>query len=158
MDWGEASFLLEGEETVAHLFLMRLCYSRRLFAMAFPFEKQEAFFLGHVHAFHHFGGVPHRISYDNLKSAVHIKGRNRKEQDTFTAFRSHHLFESHFCTPGQAHEKGGIESDVGLVQRRLMVPPPRVDSWQELNAHLLAGCQREDERSVPSQTLSVLEA
>jgi hypothetical protein len=35
---------------------MRLCYSRKLFMMAFPNQKQEAFFEGHVRAFHHFGG------------------------------------------------------------------------------------------------------
>jgi transposase len=35
---------------------MRLCYSRRLFVRAFPTQKQEAFFEGHVQAFHFFGG------------------------------------------------------------------------------------------------------
>ncbi len=49
---------------------MRLCYSRKLFMMAFPAQTQEAFFEGHVQAFHYFGGVPHRITYDNLKAAV----------------------------------------------------------------------------------------
>ncbi|HEY76481.1 MAG TPA: hypothetical protein G4O00_09915 [Thermoflexia bacterium] len=50
--------------------------------MAFPAQKQEAFFLGHVCAFHHFGGVPRRILYDNLTVAVQrvLEGRNRKEQ------------------------------------------------------------------------------
>ncbi|MCZ7666509.1 MAG: hypothetical protein M5U34_04420 [Chloroflexi bacterium] len=38
--------------------------------MAFPSQKQESFFLGHVQAFTFFGGVPQRISYDNLKTAV----------------------------------------------------------------------------------------
>ena len=54
-----------------------------------------------MRAFHHFQGVPHRISYDNLKAAVQrTEGRNRQEQDAFIVFRSHYLFESHFCTPG----------------------------------------------------------
>jgi hypothetical protein len=30
--------------------------------MAFPFQKQEAFFEGHIQAFHFFGGVPRRIT------------------------------------------------------------------------------------------------
>ncbi|MDY7077666.1 MAG: hypothetical protein SXV54_12160, partial [Chloroflexota bacterium] len=64
------------------LFLMRLCYSRKLFVRAFPTQRQEAFFEGHVTAFHHFRGVPRRISYDNLKVAVQriLEGRNRQEQ------------------------------------------------------------------------------
>ncbi len=79
--------------------------------MAFPAQKQEAFFEGHVRAFEHFGGVPHRLSYDNLGTAVKIlmHGRIREEQRAFVAFRSYYLFESHFCTPAQGHEKGGVE-------------------------------------------------
>jgi transposase len=36
VDWGEAVITLNGEEVTVQLFLMRLCYSRRLFVMAFP--------------------------------------------------------------------------------------------------------------------------
>ena len=67
--------------------------------MAFPNQKQEAFFEGHVRAFHHFRGIPHRISYDNLKVAVLriLEGRNRQEQEAFIVFRSHYLFEPKGC-------------------------------------------------------------
>ena len=41
---------------------MRLNYSKVRFAMAFPFQKQEAFFEGHNQAFHFFGGIPRRIN------------------------------------------------------------------------------------------------
>ncbi|MFQ6101921.1 MAG: hypothetical protein ACE5OS_11910 [Anaerolineae bacterium] len=92
---------------------MRPCYSRKLFVRAFPTQKQEAFLEGHVMAFHHFQGVPQRIGYDSLKAAVLriLEGRNRQEQQRFIVFRSHYLFESRFCTPGQGHEKGRVESD-----------------------------------------------
>src|SRR5438034_18336 len=33
-------------------------------------KSHEAFFYGHVCAFDFFGGVPHRLSYDNLTAAV----------------------------------------------------------------------------------------
>ena len=56
VDWGEAFVDLAGERVKVQLFLMRLCYSRRLFVMAFPTQKQEAFFEGHVRAFHFLGG------------------------------------------------------------------------------------------------------
>ena len=37
---------LDGEMMVVQLFVMRLCYSRKLFVMAFPTQRQEAFLLG----------------------------------------------------------------------------------------------------------------
>jgi transposase len=120
VDWGEAQVILAGEKVTVQLFLMRLCYSRKLFVMAFPSQKQEAFFEGHVRAFHHFQGVPRRLSYDtrSVKTAVKrvLEGRNRQEQEAFIVFRSYHLFESHFCTPGQGHEKGRVEDGVGFPQ------------------------------------------
>lgn len=114
VDWGEAQALIAGVPQTVQVFVMRLNYSRRSFVMAFPAQKQEAFFEGHVRAFEHFGGVPHRLSYDNLATAVKIlvEGRIREEQRAYTAFRSYYLFSSHFCTPGQGHEKGGVEHSV----------------------------------------------
>lgn len=74
--------------------------------MAFPSQKQESFFYAHVCAFEHFGGVPWRISYDNLSTAVRlmVEGKVRREQRQFVAFRSYYLFESHFCQPAASSE------------------------------------------------------
>jgi transposase len=160
VDWGEGIAIIAGEWTTAQLFYMRLCYSRRLFMMAFPSQKQEAFFEGHVRAFHHFQGVPHRISYDNLRAAVQriLEGRHRQEQESFIVFRSHYLFESHFCTPGQGNEKGRVEEGVGFGRRNFMVPIPKVASFEELNAHLLARCLADDARRVDRQPVTIGEA
>lgn len=157
VDWGEAQVEMEGVRRVVQLFVMRLCYSRKLFVMAFPTQRQEAFFAGHVAAFHHLGGVPQRLSYDNLKTAVKriLSGRNREEQTAFVAFRSHYLFESRYCTPGQGHEKGGVESDVGYVQRNFLTAVPQVASFSELNARLLAACIDEEERTVDGAPQSI---
>ena len=43
VDWGEGIAIIAGERVTVQLFFMRLCYSRRLFVMAFPAQKQEAF-------------------------------------------------------------------------------------------------------------------
>jgi hypothetical protein len=131
-----------------------------LFVRAFSTQKQEAFFEGHVQAFHFFGGVPHRISYDNLKAAVQrvLTGRNRKEQKSFIVFRSHYLFESNFCTPGQGHEKGRVEKGVGFSRRNFLVPIPKVASFEELNERLLAACLADDQRLVDRQTVTISEA
>ena len=91
--------------------------------MAFPTQKQECFYAGHVAAFDYLGGIPRRLSYDNLKTAVKrvLQGRNRQQQERFILFRSHYLFESHFCTPGAGHEKGRVENGVGYPQDYLFV-------------------------------------
>jgi transposase len=157
VDWGEAVVLLTDERVAVQLFIMRLCYSRKLFVMAFPTQRQEAFLWGHVCAFGHLGGVPQRISYDNLTTAVHriLRGRNRDEQETFVRFRSHYLFESRFCTPGQAHEKGGVENDVGYVRRNFLVPIPTVTDFAELNQRLLAACEADAQRTVARSDQSI---
>jgi transposase len=160
VDWGEAQVILAGTQQTVQLFIMHLSFSRRSFVMAFPAQKQEAFLSGHVCAFAHFGGVPHRISYDNLGAAIKplIHGRIREEQRAFMAFRSCYLFDSHYCTPGQGHEKGGVEASVGFSRRNFLVPLPRVASFEELNRHLLAECVRDDVRVVHGQPVSIGQA
>ena len=159
-DWGEGEVVMGEVRVKVALFSIRLCYSRRLFVMAFPSQKAEAFLEAQAQAFRYFEGVPRRISYDNLKTAVKtiLTGHDREEQVSFKAFRSHYLFESHFCNPGQGHEKGGVEHAVGYSRRNFLVPIPQVASFEELNAHLLAQCLADEERTVHGQPVSIREA
>jgi transposase len=153
VDWGEGQVIMNGVAMTVQLFLMKLSYSRRTFLMAFPSQKQEAFFMGHVQAFTFFEGVPHRISYDNLKAAVKeiLEGRHRVEQESFFHFRGSYLFDSHFCTPGAGHEKGQVEHSVGFNRRNFLVPLPEVSNFEELNAYLLQKCLEDDARTVSGQ-------
>ena len=70
-----------------------------------------------------------------------LKGRRRVETDRFVALRSHYLFASQFTTPGLegAHEKGGVEGEVGRFRRNHLVPVPAVADLGELNAHAARG-------------------
>jgi hypothetical protein len=76
-----------------------------------------------------FGGIFEQIRFDNLGSAVKqvLKGRRRVETDRLIALRSHYLFESQFTTPGiqGAHEKGGVEREVGRFRRNHLAPSRR---------------------------------
>lgn len=141
-DWGEAEVLLGGQLVTVQFLFVTLCYSQATFVMAFPHARQEAFFEGQVCAFEFWGGIPRRLSYDNLSSAVKhvLTGRRRQEQTAFIAFRSHHLFESRFCTVGQGHEKGIVEGQVGFGRRNWLVPLPEVADFAALNAHLRRKC------------------
>jgi len=159
VDWGEAQAEINGVRQTVQMFVMRLNYSKARFVMAFPFQKQEAFFEGHIQAFHFFGGVPRRITYDNLKTAVFrvLEGHHRQEQRAFTAFRSYYLFESNYCTPAQGHEKGGVESDVGYAQRNFFAPIPNAKDFAELNAVLHQACLNDMLRNTRGENRTVAE-
>ncbi len=159
VDWGTAKVDFNDNRQEVQLFAMRLNYCKARFVMAFPFQKQEAFFAGHNHAFRFFGGVSRHITYDNLKTAVYkiLTGRNRQEQQSFTTFRSHYLFTSRYCNPGQPHEKGGIENDIGYAQRNFFSPIPQVSSYAELNARLQQLCRQDMQRRLRGQQQRVAE-
>jgi transposase len=140
VDFGDVTVRLGGEQVVCFLFSFRLSYSGKAVHRVFASCGQEAFFEGHVHALSVLGGVPFgKVRYDNLKAAVaQVLGfaRQRVETERWTAFRSHYGIESFYCRPGiqGAHEKGGVEGDVGWFRRNHFVPVPEVDSLTELNA------------------------
>jgi transposase len=159
VDWGEASVRLAGVLTVLGLFLMRSCFSGACFVMAFETQCQQAFFEGHVHALNWYGGVFTTIRYDNLASAAKktLKGRGRVENERFVALRSHYLYESWFTLVGiqGAHEKGGVEGEVGRFRRNHLVPVPEVADLAELNGLLLACCIRDLDRTITGQSETV---
>lgn len=145
VDWGEAKFVLNGKETTAYLFVMKLGASRGFYVRAYPFLKQEAFFDGHRKCFEFMGGAPYEIAYDNLKTAVKniLKGHEREEQDQFIALRTHYLYNANFCKPAKGNEKGGVESAVKYIQQNYFVPYPDVSSFDELNEHLHQCCMKD---------------
>ena len=162
VDWGEATVVLRGQRAVVHVFVMRACFSGAAFVMAFERETQQAFLEAHVCALEWFGGVFDVVRYDNLRSAVAqvLKGRRRVESDRFVALRSHYMFESSFCQTGErgAHEKGGVEGEVGRFRRRHLVPLPEVDSISELNERLEEACWADLERTIRGRRVTVGEA
>ena len=144
VDFGEAEVTLDGRPTKVALFVMTLPYSDAIFVRAFPRECTEAFLEGHVRAFAFFGGVPRRISYDNLKIAVAeiTGGRQRKLTDAFLRLKSYHLFADHFCRVRRPNEKGHVETLVGYARRRFLVPVPVLHGGLEgFNARLEADCR-----------------
>jgi len=74
--------------------------------------------------------------------------------------RSHYLFASQFTTPGLggAHEKGGVEGEVGRYRRNHLVPVPELRDLAELNAMLLAGCERDLGRRIDGREVTVRDA
>lgn len=164
VDFGEIGVRLRGEPVTCHLFSLRMSYSGKAVHRVSATGGQEAFFEGHVHAFRVLGGVPAgRIRYDNLKAAVaQVIGfsRQRVEADRWVAFRSHFDIDAFYCQPGitGAHEKGGVEGDIGRFRRNHLVPVPEVDSLHELNEFIDERDQADDDRRIGHRVHTVGEA
>jgi len=159
VDFADLWVDLAGVRTKIALFTLRLSYSGKAVHRAFPTFGQEAFLEGHAHAFAVLGGVPGRIRYDNLKSAVSrvLFGRTRVETTRWVAFRSHYGFDAFYCQPGPggAHEKGGVEGEVGRFRRNHLVPVPRVESLAELNTRIEACDGADEARRIANRVRSV---
>ena len=129
VDFGELYVILAGVKTKVFLFTFRLSYSGKAVHRIYATQGQEAFLEGHIAAFNEIGGIPARhVRYDNLTAAVtrvvNARGRERVENDRWVLFRSHFGFDAFYCQPGiaGAHEKGGVEGDVGRFRRQHLVP------------------------------------
>lgn len=157
IDWGTANAVIGGEPVRLKYFCMRSKYSGKHFVRLYPCERQQAFFDGHIHAFSFFAGVFPVLIYDNLTTAVRkvLQGKQRQEQEAFQKFRAYHSFEARFCTPGQGHEKGGVEGMVGFVRRNYMVPVPEADSLEELNDKLIESCRLYGNHTISGREQSV---
>ena len=159
VDFGEFWAWIDGVYLKLWMFALRLSHSGRAVHIAYANQAQESFLDGHVHAFTVLGGVPGRIRYDNLKPAVVkvLLGRDRLENVRFITLRSHYCYDSFFCEPGigGAHEKGGIEGEIGRFRRRHLVPVPRAGSLAELNAQLAAGDLADQQRRIAARTETV---
>ena len=87
VDWGQFDAVIGGETVTLHLFSMWLAFSTQAFHRAYVNEAQESFTDAHVRAFERFDGVPRRVRYDNLKTAVVrvLSGRDRLEKERVVA-------------------------------------------------------------------------
>jgi transposase len=157
VDFFEVLVDVDGTRRKAWLFLMRLMYSGRDFAWIYERQDQVSFLDGHVRAFAHFGGVPARLAYDNLKAAVVriLVGGGRALTARFAALASHYLFEPCFCRPGEGHDKGGVEARGQALRRQALVPIPSGPTLAAINAALLArlDARLQTKRDVTGQTM-----
>ena len=148
VDFGFADIIHGGQTTRVALFVMTLPYSDAIFCCVYPRECTEAFMDGHRRAFEFFGAVPKRISYDNSKIPIaRIVGKRERElTEAFLKLKSHFLFDSHFCLVRRPNEKGHVECLVGFTRRNYLVPLPRVDDFETLNAQLEQKCREDLDR------------
>ena len=157
VDWGEAKVIENGTQRTVQLFCMRLSHSKASFVHPYERATMEAFLDGHVRGFEFFGGVPRRLAYDNLKSAVtHVgRGRERRLNERFMQLRSFYLFDTRFCNVESGNEKGDVENLVKRSQRTYLTPVPEVTGIAtDLADQLLSHCRRDLLKVDDRQTLS----
>jgi hypothetical protein len=161
VDFGDVTVILpNGTEEVWHELVMSFPWSNAGFAQICRFETKECLLEAMARIFAFIGGVPLRILFDNMSSAVvHIEEHGkRKLTEMFMRFTMHHRYKAEFCNPDSPNEKGNVENKVGYIRRNYLLPPPVINDLEEFNRSLLERCMADLEREhyVKKQLLSEL--
>jgi len=112
-------------------------------------------FDAHNRAFQAFGGVPSRVIYDNMKTAVdRVLRKLRAVNARFEVMCGHYLFEPEFCTVAAGWEKGIVEKNVQDARHRIWVEicERRWEHWGQLNDWLLDRCRSHWQESLHSES------
>jgi transposase len=126
-------------------------WSNAGFMQVCRYETKECLCEGLQRIFEGIGGIPQRILFDNMSSAVvHIEEYGeRKQTEMFMRFTMHHGFKAEFCNPDSPQEKGNVENKVGYLRRNYLLPPPKIENqadMDKLNRQLMEECKKDMER------------
>jgi len=110
-------------------------WSNAGFAQICRYETKECLCEAMQRIFEFIGGVPIRMLFDNMSSAViHVEEHGeRKLTEMFMRFAMHHRFKAEFCNPDSPHEKGNVENKVGYIRRNVLLPPPKIEDIDTFN-------------------------
>ena len=131
--WGQVDFgLAEGEWAATGerfpFYALTISFpgSNNGVTQAFPSQNQECLLEGMKRIFEHIGGVPPRLRFDNMTTAVAqvLKDGERVLTDGFTRFMLHYRFQADFCNPASGNEKGRAPPIGVEALPLLMLYPP----------------------------------
>ena len=149
MDFGKVLVVgASGVEETWHELVISFPWSNAGFAQICRYETKECLCEGLMRIFEFIGGVPLRILFDNMSSAVvHIEEHGKRQlTEMFMRFTMHHRFKAEFCNPDSPNEKGNVENKVGYIRRNYLLPPPRIEDLEEFNRNLLEQCMADLQR------------
>src|SRR5579863_3614139 len=148
---GQADWAHFGEVTLGHArrhlsgFVLTLSYSRALWLEFFLDQSLENFLLGHVHAFHDWGGAPRNLATDNLRSVVlERRGDAIHFHPRFLELSAHYHFATLPCRPARGNEKGRVERAIQYVRSSFFAARPfttlenfnrQAQAWRDQVAH-----------------------
>lgn len=149
VDFGEFMYYDgQGEGNKGYALTVSFPYSNKGYTQAFPSQNQECLLEGMKRIFEHIGGVPIRLRFDNMTTAVAQvrEGAERVLTDGFKRFMLHYRFQADFCNPASGNEKGNVENKVGYSRRNAFVPVPTITSFDEFNEKLWEWCEKDAQR------------
>jgi transposase len=148
VDFGEAPFIYGGEDIVLPYLVVSFPFSNSFYFQVFPSQNKECFLEGMKRVFHHMGGVPKAIRFDNLSPAVKkiLPNGERQLTEEFQNFVLHYGFECEFCNPNSGNEKGHVEAMVKYVRNNFLLPGLHVIDLDDLNKELWAKAEKDRER------------
>jgi transposase len=160
IDWGDMYVFMAKIKISVSVFCAVMPFSYKIYAVPLPTKAYDSFFWGHVQSFEFFGGIPEKLLFDNLKTAVFKgSGKNAIPQERFKFFESHYCFESVFCNVESGNEKGSVENLVDIIRKIAFTPIPRVENFEELTAHVHNKCEIYcNEHKLKGRKLSIKEA
>ena len=134
VDWAHCGMVQIGTaQRRLSCFVMVLSYSRLMYAEFTLSQCMEDFIRCHINAFRHFGGVPKKALYDNLKTVVLSRlGRDIRFNPAFMEFAGAYLFEPVACNPCRGNEKGKVESGIKYIRSGFLEGRPAA-SWPGIN-------------------------
>jgi transposase len=118
VDWGSFGQMRCGATLrPLSVFAMVMSWSRALFLDFALDQRMETFLLMHRRALEFFGGVPRKILYDNLKSAVlHHIGSTVQFNPRLLALAGHYLFEPAAAPVRYPEAKGRVEGAIKYIR------------------------------------------
>src|SRR6201996_2006228 len=108
------------------VFVATLGWSRASYVEFVTDERVETLIEAHENAFFAFGGAPHEVLYDNMRTVVlerHGYGRGRHRfHPGFLDFARHCGFRPRLCAPYRAQTKGKVERFIRYLRHSFYVP------------------------------------
>ena len=122
VDW---AVIRRGSDPLS-VFVAVLGHSRMAYAQFVTDERLETLMACHEAAFAFFGGTPHEVLYDNMRTVVvgrdaYGPGKHRL-QPAFRDFAHHHRFLPRLCRPYRAQTKGKVERFIHYLRHSFWVP------------------------------------
>lgn len=138
VDWKEDMTLVNriGQAYKVNIFLMVMGFSRKKFIMITSDRSQETLFQCMIEAFKFYGGLPHEILFDNMKTVVdHAKSSFAQTvfNDRFEPFAKDMGFIPVACRPYRPQTKGKAEA-LAKLMNRLKAYNEEFDTWDDLIA------------------------
>jgi transposase len=107
-----------------HALLVVLGYSRLLWLRFYERQKMQTLFSGIEESFAFFGGVPHELLFDQMKSVItrdeRAHGGRLVENMEFLRFAAHWGFKARACRPHRAKTKGKVERPIRYLRQSFL--------------------------------------